>query len=67
MNRRVFENTITEFQSFILEQAERFLSERSLGFDRELFIDQSSTDLSDLAREILCFGAGCAPEEALVA
>lgn len=58
MHRRVFEQTVNEYQSFIVANAARFFAERGRVVDTETLATAIADQLDDFARYVMVFGAG---------
>lgn len=63
MNRRVFEDNISDLKDNLLKCIEAFCHGKGLIFDRTSFEEQTSTDVGYLAREAYYFGANMYPDD----
>lgn len=61
MNRRVFEESVSDLSKHILNTMEVFMRERGLPFNIEDFRDQTSIDVPLMAREAHFFGSDTYP------
>ncbi len=63
MNRRVFEESVSDLTQQLSNTLEVFMRERSLPFDRLRFEEQTSVDIADLAREAHFYGSDVFPDD----
>lgn len=58
MHRRVFDQTINEYQSFLVANVARFFAERGRVVDSEALATEFADQLDDFARNLFVFGLG---------
>jgi len=58
MHRRVFEQTVSEYQSLLVANAARFFSERGRAVDTETLEAAFGDQINDFALNMTVFGAG---------